>query len=266
MAFVEMPAYATLSLLGGPALFWGGFKDMKRRRLMQDTPTARIRSMAMGLVEVNGTVEQRSTVTAPFSNRPCVYWQVEIAMRSGRRHGWTTIHKNSSGNPFFLRDETGLALVYPSGSDCEVAHGVEETTLGLSLPAFYQDYMRKNGIWMRHVARLSSLRFRERTISAGERVYVLGTAVPSAQVHTVSEADWLQATGTDGAHVPAVRRVHRQVSATIRQGQHEKTFIISHRSERALTAQLGWQSIGKLVAGPALTLFGLGWWLHRMVS
>lgn len=266
MAFIEMPAYATLSLLGGPAMFWSGFQDMRRRRLIQDTPTAKIRSMAMGLVEINGQVEARSNVFAPFSGRPCVYWQVEIAMRSGRRHGWTTVHKNSSGNPFFLRDDTGVAMVYPKGSECHVNFGVEETGLGVSLADCYKDYMKEHGIWMRHVGKLSSMRFRERCLEPGQRVYVLGSALPRARVHTISEADWLQATGTDDAPVARLQNVHDAVSATVRQGENEKTFIISQNSERDLTIQLGWKSVAKLVAGPALTLFGLGYWLSYIAS
>lgn len=266
MAFLEMPAYATLSLLGGPAMFWAGFKDMHRRRLIQDTPTAKIRSMAMGLVEINGTVEARSNVFAPFSGRPCVYWQVEIAMRSGRRQGWTTIHKNSSGNPFYLRDDTGVAMIYPKGADCEVNFGVEETALGLSLADCYKDYMKEHGIWMRHVGKLSSMRFRERCLEETQRVYVLGSALPRSQAYTISEADWMQATGTDDMRAARISSVHQQVSATVRQGENEKTFIISQKSERDLTLHLGWKSVAKLTAGPALTLFGLGWWLNHIAS
>jgi hypothetical protein len=180
--WLDLPVYAALALFGGIYLFFTGFRDLQRLRLIENTPTARIRSMAMGLVEVNGVIEGRSTQFSPFSNQPCAYWQVEIAVRNGRRNTWSTIHRNASGQPFFLRDETGLAMVYPKGSDCQVGHTIEETAHGLMMPDCYSDYMKENGIWMRHVASLSSLRFRERTLEGGERVYVLGTAVPRAQV------------------------------------------------------------------------------------
>jgi hypothetical protein len=261
----EMPLYATLALLGGVYLFFKGFRDLTRLRLIENTPTARIRSMAMGLVEVNGVVEGRSTVRAPFSGRPCAYWQVEVAVRNGRRHSWSTIHRRSSGQPFFLRDDTGVALVYPQGAECHIPHAVEETAHGLMLPPCYADYMKENGLWMRPVAGLSTMRFRERMLEGGERVYVLGTAVPRAQVLTVSELQ-LEATGTEDVRAERIRSRDAEVVGTIRRGQHEKTFLISHQSERSLTTQLRWKAPLGLVGGPILAVFGLGWWLVRLAG
>ena len=94
---------AALMSVGGPLCFLRGFHVQRRRRLMIDTPTARIRSMAMGLVEVNGQVRGRSMVSAPFSGHDCVFWQVDIAVQ-GRRGGWRVIHRNASGQPFYLED------------------------------------------------------------------------------------------------------------------------------------------------------------------
>lgn len=261
----DLGFYATLGLLTGVWLFFTGFHDLTRLRLIENTPTARIRSMAMGLVEVNGTIESRSTVIAPFSGRPCAYWQVEIAVRNGRRHSWSTIHRNASGQPFFLRDDTGVALVYPKGAECSVPHAVEETAHGMMLPGCYSDYMKEQGMWMRHVAKLSSLRFRERMLEGGERVYVLGTAVPRAQVLTVSEMQ-LAATGTDDLRAERIRDRDAEVVATIRRGENEKTFLISQQSERSLTTELRWKVPLKLAGGPILTVFGLGWWLVRLAA
>jgi hypothetical protein len=257
--------YATLALFGGPVAFFKGFAWLRRLRLIENTPTARVRSMAMGLVEVNGTVEARSTVHAPFSGQPCAYWQVDIAVRSGRRGGWSTIHRRASGQPFFLRDATGVALVYPGGSECHIGHAVEETAHGLMMPACYADYMKANGLWMRHVAGLSTMRFRERRLEGGERIYVLGSAVPRAHVHTVSEMQ-LAATGTDDLRAERIRSRDSEVVATIRRGEHEKTFLISHQSELGLTVDLRIRSWLGLVGGPILTVFGLGWWLVRLAG
>ena len=110
------------------------FRDFRTRQLIENTPPARIRSMAMGLVEVNGEVVPRSEHQAPFSGRPCAYWQVEIATQ-GRRNSWTTVHRACSGSPFFIRDETGLALVYPKDAECRVMNPVEETCSGIAARA-----------------------------------------------------------------------------------------------------------------------------------
>jgi hypothetical protein len=261
---LDLAFWATAGLVTGPVLFWRGFRALRVRRLIQNTPTARIRSMAMGLVEINGTIEARSSVTAPFSGRPCAHWQVEIATRTNRRGGWTVVHRNASGNPFYLRDETGVAMVYPKGADCRIAHGVEEECLGISLPSCYSDYMAEQGLGLRHLWRLGAMRFRERMLEPGQRVYVLGSAMPRARVLTVSEGEALAATGTDDRSAQRLRSLDSEVVATVRQGENERTFIISQDSERSLTFLMGWKATAMVWGGPILTLAGLAYWLDRL--
>ena len=115
--------YATTALVGGPIMFYRGFKALRLKRLIADTPTARIRSMAMGPVEVNGTIEMRSTVNAPFSGRTCAYWEIDIS--TPVKNGWSIAQRDRSGNPFFLRDDDGVALVYPHDAQCTIPFGTE---------------------------------------------------------------------------------------------------------------------------------------------
>jgi len=52
--------------LGGAAFIYGGFYKLRRFRLIADTPTSKIRSMAIGLVEIKGQVIPEQTVETPF--------------------------------------------------------------------------------------------------------------------------------------------------------------------------------------------------------
>jgi hypothetical protein len=231
MARIDLPFYAAVAMCAGLAMFARGFRDLRTRRLIRNTPTARIRSMAMGLVEVNGTVLERSLVRAPFTGRECAYWEVDISIRAGRRGGHRVVHRRSSGNPFYVGDGTGIALVYPSGSDCKVPAGSEEQCMGLFMPELYGHYMTEQRLWQRYLWRMSTMRFRERTLEEGQRVYILGTAVPRAQSRDVSNpvltehpaerASWvepaLRATGTEGggAHLaqPGARLANPTLAA-----------------------------------------------------
>src|SRR5882672_7156675 len=94
---------AIAGVVAGCLLFARGFRELAVQRLVSNTPTAHVRSMAMGLVEVAGKVEPRSLITAPFSGKACVYWQIEVAVRNANRDSWRTVHHNASGSPFFLR-------------------------------------------------------------------------------------------------------------------------------------------------------------------
>jgi hypothetical protein len=264
MSRYDIPMWATLALASGPALFWRSFRHLRLQRLMQNTPSSRIRSMSMGLVEVNGRAESRSVLTSPFGRRPCAYWELDVSTR--RRGGWVTVHRNSSGHPFFLRDETGLALVYPHGATCTIGYQVEETCNGLSLPDLYADYFRDQRLALSALWRLGQIRFRERVLEDQQQAYVLGTAMPRARAYTISDGEALAATGTDDARAHRVQALAEEAVAIIRRGENEQTFIISQQSERDLTAQLGVRAMLELIAGPALTLLGLGYWLYVLKS
>ncbi len=263
--------------LGGPFAMIAGFRSLRVQRLIQDTPTARIRSMAMGLVEVNGRVAGRSRVRAPFSGRPCVYWEIEIATRSANRRNntrrWTTVHRNRSGHPFYLTDDTGTALVYPQGADCRIDFGVCEETHGFGVPDPYREYMEQQGLGMRHLWSMGPMRFRERVLEDGMGVYVLGRAVPKAQSTVISwDEDAEQATGTDsstGSHAAPepdrVTRTDAQVHGVIRRGTQDPAFLISMRSEKSMTLEYGIRGWAGLLAGPAMSLFGV-WCLLELAK
>jgi hypothetical protein len=260
---LDLPFWAALALGAGPFLFWRSFRDLRTSRLIQNTPTARIRSMPMGLVEIEGEASPRSELAAPFSGRPCAYWQLDIATRT-RRHGWTIVHRDASGHPFFLRDETGVALVYPKDAAVKLNFQLEEECLGLSLPDVYAQYLHEQHPTASALWRMGSLRFRERVLEAGQRVYVLGTAMPRPQSVDISMDDELEATGTDDRRALRVQSLDREVRAVLRRGENERTYIISQQSERELTMQLGLRATAELIGGPALTLFGLAYWLHAL--
>lgn len=254
----------------GPWAFWHGFKALRVQQLIRNTPTARVRSMAIGLVEVNGTVTPRSRTIAPFSSRPCVWWGVEVQTlssksKSGSR-SWHTVHRAASGRPFYLRDESGVALVYPEGADCKVGYDVQEQTGGLGVPQMYMDFMESRGLGMRHLWAMGPMRFRERRLEEGQGLYVLGRAFPKSVARSVSfDEEALEATGTDSYGATHVRTLDEEVCAVIRRGPRDPAFILSTNSERNETLLYGLRALGGLVGGPLLTIFGV-WCLLELAK
>ena len=265
MTLDHFSVVAAVGAVAGPILFAGGFRDLRLKRLIQNTPTSRIRSAAMGLVEVNGVIGCRSVVSAPFSGRTCAVWNVDISIQGRSKNTWSIVHRATSGHPFFLRDETGVALVYPHDADCKVHFGVEELCAGVALPEPYASYVSTLGP-RQYLWRLGMLRFRERVLEEGARVYVMGTATPPAVALTVSEGEEMAATGTGEWRASRVRGGDSQVSAVIRRGDSERTFVISQDSERDLTTTLGLKAFARLVGGPLIGLLGLGYLLYAFAS
>jgi len=65
-----------LALILGLVVFFFGFRALKRKRLIEDTPTSTIRAMAPGQVEVSGKAVDWRPLTAPFSRTPSVYYEL----------------------------------------------------------------------------------------------------------------------------------------------------------------------------------------------
>lgn len=245
----------------GAWAFAAGFRALRVKRVIESTPTTRIRSLAMGLVELQGAVRARSRVTAPFSDRPCAWWAVEVQTLRQSSKGlrtWNTVYREQSGHPFYLEDGTGTALVYPQGAEMRAGGVVAEETNGLGVPEPYAGFMAGRNLGMRHLWVVGPMRFTERTLEDGRAVFVLGHATPRPQAVTVSMDDEaLAATGTEAVGATYVRQHDGECGAVIRRGPHDVAFLISERSEKSMTFEYGLKAFGGIVGGPLLTLFGL---------
>jgi E3 ubiquitin ligase len=262
MMNLQLSLFSAAALGGGLWCFGQGLRALRTVRLIENTPTARIRSMAMGLVEIHGRPQARSTMIAPFSGHACAYWEVDISVR-GRNRSWTVIHRNASGQPFYVVDETGSALVYPRGASCRISYGTEEECFGLQPPSPYAEYLHQHNTLLTATARLSMLRFRERTIEEGMDLFVMGTAEPRANAFSISDD-----TGAEDADpIDAVRhQLDASHVAVIRKGENEGTFIISQQGERDLATGMRLKAAAMMLGGPPLALAGLAYWLSVLAA
>ena len=91
-------------------LIWG-LISFKMKRLIENTPTSKIRSIAMGLVEIYGEVQplKDNILKSPFSNNDCVYYKYNVKelRQTGKSSHWVTIKKGEEKKLFYLKDETG---------------------------------------------------------------------------------------------------------------------------------------------------------------
>jgi hypothetical protein len=112
---------------------WFAFRWLHIARLVEDTPTSRIRSAAQGYVELAGRCRMFDGTRnlAPLTQRPCVWWHYRIQRRTGsrsrgrKRTSWQTVNAGRSEQPFLLEDGTGQCIVQPSGAEVLTA---ESTT------------------------------------------------------------------------------------------------------------------------------------------
>jgi len=115
------PIFIILIIIAGGFLIGMMPNPKNRFKQYQATlPTSKIRSMAMGLVEVQGKIVAKTIMTAPIDNIPCVGFKYVIETISTDKEGhdsYSTIHDETKCNEFILQDETGSVPVLPNKLD-----------------------------------------------------------------------------------------------------------------------------------------------------
>lgn len=162
--------------LAAVALLWSGFHFVRLKRRIEDTPTSRIRSLAMGLVEIHGNALRKYALVSPLNQSPCVYYRLR-KYKKDNRNRWTLVSdKDSRHVPFLIDDGSGQVIVDPAGAT--VRSGTSRSGLpGEEMLAFHgvstDDPDEK---WVEDI------------IHEGTALYVLGYAQPlKEQRRTVRE-------------------------------------------------------------------------------
>ncbi len=246
-----MPSlFGILFVVAGLALFVLAWRYYRRQRVIADTPTAKAQSKAVGPVELKGAavaLENASAAVAPFSAMPALCWRVTVEEERTRtvthRQGdrtvqrqekyWASIHEARHLPRFGLRDETGIAAIDPMGGDPAMpAMQRWGSELLRAPPTSFTTHLDAHKIstqtWLGFTRRL---RFTERRLPPETTLYVLGTAIPSADISSRNAALVVQKEG----RVP---------------------FVISAKGERSLVTRYALIFWLCLIGAIVLTTFG----------
>jgi hypothetical protein len=184
----------------GAYLFYNGFRLLRFKRMILDTPLSRIHSASIGLVEVTGTPVGPYILAAPITGDPCFYYRVRawqwVESDSGKSHEWKSVLDESLFVPFFLEDGTGRVLIDPKGAEMDV-HKSFSDEIGASIfltrdlvPPHIRDFLAKRGL-----VPAEKIKLEERIIPKGFPLFVFGTLgentvgnawSPRPQTHTSS--------------------------------------------------------------------------------
>ncbi|MDD2890894.1 MAG: GIDE domain-containing protein [bacterium] len=268
-------------------LFCYGFSLFNRKRLIQNIPTSKIKSLAMGLVEIQGRcfpVTDKPLI-APYSQKECVfyYFKVQEYTRGSNNHSsWQTISEGSSGMPFYVDDDSGRVLVDPTKAEIKL-----EPRYISSTPDGKQNILLPLSS--------ESMKYIESFIIPGESAFVLGTAKElknCSENYTQKVAqqvtDWYYNPekqkefdiNRDGdidkqeyilmkekaeklvvqkefKDIPIKNDITKLSDIIITKGELEKTFIISNESEKTIVSQIGIKTTFYIWSGIIITLITL---------
>lgn len=113
---------AAVGAVMGVVWFLKGFKELKIKRTIQNIPTSKINTGAVGTnVEIKGNIiaEKERMATTPISGKQCVIYHIEIQVERRRKNSthWVTIDQYFSHEGFYVDDQSGsTALVLVEGA------------------------------------------------------------------------------------------------------------------------------------------------------
>ena len=158
-----------------------GFRRLWKARVIEDAPTAKVRSAPQGYVELVGEARpmRGEPIIAPLSKSTCCWYRFTIESKKGRE--WRLVRKEVSNGLFLLGDDTGECIVDPEGAEVtphrkEVWHGDGDEPMRVVMPPRGAEGIQLGPVVLRSTA--GSLngrnRYTEELILAGDPLYALG--------------------------------------------------------------------------------------------
>jgi len=170
--------WCALGFCAGIGLFFCGFRLLQRRQLILDTPFSKIRSAAMGMVEINGLAVGPYTMVAPITERECFYFRTLVWewKQQGKNKQWVKVAGECLHVPFFVDDNTGRALIDPRGADLDLHRDFEQEfsdsffTTKEPAPSNVRAFLARHG-----VVTNNKIKVEEFCIKPKNSLFILGT-------------------------------------------------------------------------------------------
>ncbi|MBN1502541.1 hypothetical protein JW930_03285 [Candidatus Woesearchaeota archaeon] len=239
MAVDRLFFYSIFGLGFGVYIFFKSFCTYREKKMIENTPTSKVRSLAMGRVEVYGNVvpDKNNVVKTPFSNQECVFclWRIEEYKRSGKSSRWVIIKKGLKGGHFFIKDDTGIVLVDPNGARIEIPSSFQfETGIGKEPDKHIISFCEEIGLPHKGLIFNKKLKFIEQAIREDNKLYIMGYA-------------------GDNPYVEDGSAEKNEADIMIQKG-NSSFYYISNKPEKEILKSYGLRLLGGLLGGGALII------------
>ncbi len=252
MIDVRLALFSLIGIIMGSILFIYGFIWLKQKRIIQDLPTSKIRSMALGLVEVKGKVQpfEKELLKSPFTNQDCVYYKyiIEKKVKSKKYSTWITLKTEKGMQNFYLADETGKVLVNPQGASFDLkTKNFCYSSFLKEPPSNIKNFLKENNIRYKDFFGINyNMRYKEYYIQPNESLYIIGTAV-------------------DNPYIKEATAIKNEQDLMIAKGSYYKKFyLISDKPEKKLIKNLKLKSISSIIFGAGLIILFIGTFLKSI--
>ncbi len=257
---------SSVAIAGGLYFFFVGFQLLARKRLLLTTPTSRIRSAALGPVEVNGMAAGPYTMSAPITGKSCFLYQTTAwQQREGRKQEWEKVVDETLHLPFFIDDSTGQLLIEPLGADLDLHCDYRREFAASSFSSGV--FSKEDGVPPRVSVFLSRhgivpgrlLRIEERSIKPEDVLFVAGTLTenPGVQVRPYSprdeHADSSRMNDADGSEsnvlseqrsAPQIVKLFGGAAPSVSQHMSQQSKIAAALTRAGITRPEAWSAAG----------------------
>ncbi len=165
---------------------YGIFRFFHRSRIIDDTPTSKIRSAHQGFVELEGEgrLMKGTPIVSPLSKRQCLWYSYKIehkvreydighdAADSLSKSNWETVQSEVSDNLFLLADDTGICVVDPDGA--VITPSFSKTWYGSRNFDASDSMSGSAALSLSALTGRNNYRYTEKRIDVGEDLYLLG--------------------------------------------------------------------------------------------
>jgi hypothetical protein len=146
--------FAVIGAAAGVYWFVTGFRLLQRKRLVINTPSSKVQSAAMGLVEISGLAASPYVMVSPLRRAECYYyrsvaWQLK---QQGKNREWVKVAEETLHVPFYVDDGTGKVLVDPRSAEMDLHRDLQQeyhrSVLfnGPEMPRCVADFLTRHGV------------------------------------------------------------------------------------------------------------------------
>ena len=169
-----------VGLVLGVGFLFFAWTCLVRKRVMQDMPTAKLRSAHQGYIELQGRAElmDGAPIFSPLSRETCVWYRYKVEHKESQGFGnsretkWRTTSSGTSDDLFYLVDDTGKCAVDPEGAKVTTDHKRVWYGRTATPPSYTQDSMIFSLTGLSQWGK--NYRYTEERIVPGDPLYALG--------------------------------------------------------------------------------------------
>jgi hypothetical protein len=250
----QLTILSSAAIAGGLYFFFVGFQLLARKRLLLTTPTSKIRSAALGLVEVNGIAAGPYTMPAPITGKPCFFYHTTAwQRREGKKEEWEKVADETLHLPFFIDDFTGQLLIEPLGADLDLHRDFREEYAASFFSSSWDDVPPRVSVFLSRygIAPARRLRIEERSIKPEDALFIAGTLTenPGVQVRPFSPRSDSSRTSapnkfSEQLPAPQIVRLASGAPPSTTQEMSQQSKIAAALTRAGITKPEAWSAAG----------------------